>query len=59
MDGPKHWHGSIEHIVYTAIGTVVVIQVVRHLAGMAVTSGNGTVSALGKAVGGIFSFPAQ
>jgi len=59
IDGPGHWHGSIEHIVYTALGVLVVFHVARVLASHMATANSPMVSAVGKSLGAIVSFPAQ
>lgn len=54
-----HWHGGVDHLVITALGVMLVWQVIRMGAGALATNENPQVAAAGKAVGGLFSFPAQ
>jgi len=53
-----HFHSDAVHIGITAVGVAVAFQVFRILAGKLAGSDNSQVSNLGKAVGGLFSFPA-
>lgn len=55
---PKHWHGSMEHVVVAAIGTMVIFQVVRFGAARLATRDD-VFGTAGKSVGALFSFPAQ
>ena len=54
-----HWHAGADHLIVAAVGTMLVFQVVRLLAGRLASSDNTPVSNLGKSIGGLFSFPAQ
>lgn len=55
---PKHWHGSMEHVIVAAIGTMVIFQVVRFGAARLATRDD-VIGTAGKSVGALFSFPAQ
>lgn len=54
----RHWHGSLEHVVYTALGVLIVFHVIRFAAARLALQ-DGAAGALGKSVGAIVSFPAQ
>jgi hypothetical protein len=54
-----HWHTDATHIITTAVAVALVFQAIRVVAARMVTARSEPVSTVGKAVGGIFSFPAQ
>lgn len=54
-----HWHTDAVHIGITALGVAVAFQVFRILAGKLAGSDSAPVSNVGKAVGGLFSFPSS
>lgn len=54
-----HWHGDAVHVLYTALGVMIAFQVIRLAAGRLAESDSQGVANVGKAVGGLFSFPAQ
>lgn len=53
----RHFHNSVEHVLVTTVGVVLTIHVIRFVAGKLVTR-PGAVGTVGKAIGGVFSFPA-
>ena len=54
-----HFHTDAVQLLITAVGVAVTFQVIRLVAGKLATSDANAVSNLGKAVGGVFSFPSS
>lgn len=54
----KHWHLSAESLILGALGVAVTFHVMRFIAGKLVNA-SGPAGEAGKALGAVFSFPAQ